>query len=300
MSARDGGRAQHNEPMTDQYGQGHAPATGTRAPDGSVWNGQFWEMPPGGAGGPSVDALRAEARRTRDGRTDGVRSSRSDLVATTLASVVLSAVAAVVAVLLGSDTAMEPGLVATLASGAGLVVGGVIIVVQHLRMDRKNWYITRSDRRSMGAGAAIGVDVLQAVLGYLAPVALTVAGAAAEDRVLALSGSTSAVWVGLTVAIWAGRGPLRADRRKVNGNVPGRQEVVQSPVRRGRAVRWTRFLIGFVLGVAGALPSVLVPAPAPETGLIIGLVLAGAVTGWIFFAFEAWWQSWGNRAGVSR
>ncbi|MGC5614579.1 tripartite tricarboxylate transporter TctB family protein [Georgenia sp. Z1491] len=284
------------DPHSQYTSAQHPPAPGRRAPDGSVWNGSFWELPPGGPGGPSPDQLRQRARDAARPRLDAGRSTRSDLSTTTIASILLVAAAAITAVLIdGSGQGMAPGLVATLSAGAGLVLGGVVILVQRFRMDDRSWYVARSDARSMGSGAAIGLDVLQAFLGYVPAVALTVGAAGAGERLLSLTGFACAMLVGLTLAVWVSREPLRGDGNRRNRSHEWIHEEIVGFTRRGRAARWSRFLLGVVMGVAAAATGVLVPAPAPEVGTMVGLLVIGAVAGWIFFGVQAWWDNLDRR-----
>ncbi|MGC5629640.1 hypothetical protein ACPYO6_15505 [Georgenia sp. Z1344] len=269
-----------------------APPPGARRADGGVWNGRFWELPPGGPGGLSVDQLRDDAR-ARSGRPiDPGRSTRSDLTTTTIASIVLTAVAAPAAVLIDADGPddMAPGLIATLAAGAGVVVGGVVLLLQRFRVHERAWYVARSDARSMGPLTALGLDLAQALLGYAAPVGLAIGAAAAGERLLSLAGFASTMFVGLTLAVWGSRDPLRGDGFRRNLRHEWIHEVVDGFARRGRATRWTRFLLGVVLGSAAGAVAVVVPEPTPEAGMMVGILVVMAIAGWIFFGIHAWWD----------
>lgn len=278
---------------------GPAPAPGTHAADGSVWNGQFWELPPDGKGGPSIDELRREARTGTGRQIDPGRSTRSDLTTTTVASIVLAGVAVLAATLIdayGPDD-MAPGLVATLAAGAGFVVGGMVILGQRFRMDSRAWYVARSDARSVGPASALGLDLVQALLGYAAPVGLTVGAAAAGERLHSLTGFAATMLVGVTLAVWVSREPLRGDGHRRNRHHEWIHEVVAGFSRRGRATRWTRFLLGVVVGAAagGVAVAVPPPTPTPEAGMMVGIVVVLAIAGWIFFGIQSWWDRFDRR-----
>ncbi|MGC5629638.1 hypothetical protein ACPYO6_15495 [Georgenia sp. Z1344] len=171
--------------------------------------------PPDGRPWPAPD--RGPADELWPGRRSWP-SAGWDLVATTTMAVVAVVVAATLAPALLDDTGRlrvdlfdgtDGAPAAAIAAAAvGLVVALVVLPVYRRWRNGRPWYEGRGDTRSMGTGAVLLVDLVQAALLTIPPLVVLpaidlsrhpesgLAAVAAATALLALRGATAQVWAG--------------------------------------------------------------------------------------------------------
>ncbi|MGC5614580.1 hypothetical protein [Georgenia sp. Z1491] len=197
-------------------------------------------------------------------------------MATTLGSLLMAAASVGVLFLVTTyGDATAPGANAAVSAGIAGIAYGVVRVVQDARMDKRSWYVARSDRRSMGLTAAIGVDLVQNVLLYAPPVTLTVLAAELGDRTLALTGAICAIILGVLTTSWSVRYPLPYTGLQQTSWRYRPYAPDPEFVRRSVGARLLRLPVGVPLGLAGAVTVLLVTEPRP--GLVMTVTLMALV-----------------------
>lgn len=264
---------------------GTAPPPGTTAPDGSVWNGSFWEAPPGGPTAPGIEDLRAAAPVVSPEKSPS-RSAFSDMLGTTLGSVVMVVAAAIAAWLFitFAPPSVDPAAQATASALAGGVVGVAALGVQRAVVDWRSWYVSRT--RGYPAGAVLRLDLMQWLLMVLPPLVLAAVGAVMSDRVLAMTGAVCASLVGIALMGYA---PSECLTRR-----PRRRDATSAEDPASRSLRWARFWLMALFGLAAGAAHLLVPPPVgPVAGILVGsIALAAAVA--IALPIMRWWEQLGR------
>ncbi|MGO1833604.1 MAG: hypothetical protein ACTH0C_02935 [Actinomycetaceae bacterium] len=256
---------------------GATPPPGTTRPDGSVWNGTFWEAPPGGHGAPTVEDLRAAGPAVPPG-TRPTRSAVSDILGTTLGAVAMAAAAWAAAWLFVSyaPPSVAPGAQAAVSAFAGSVVGLITVGIHRLVVDGRSWYVSRA--RVFRAGIVLGLDLAQWLLTVLPAIVVTAAGAITSDRVLAMAGAACASVVGIALMAYAPSEYLTRRARRRDARAAS------------LTLRWGRFWLMALIGGVAGLAHLLVPPPlGPVAAILVGSVVLAVLIA-LALPVARWWN----------